>query len=95
MLSENILAFDDKPPARLFICIRNKSGPSMEPSGIPSTRDEVCPLTTTLKKLDKFKRLSDMPFWFSLNIMPSSHTLSNDVSYSNWLVQKSSSIKPD
>ena len=67
----------------------------MEPSGIPSTRYEVCSLTTTLKKLDKFKRLSDMPFWFSLNIMTSNHTLSNDVSYSSWLIQKSSSIKPD
>lgn len=94
MLSENILAFDDKSPARLFMCIRNKSGPSMEPSGIPSTRYEVCPFTT-LKKLDKFKRLSDMPFWFSLNIMTLNHTLSNDVSYSNWLIQKSSSIKLD
>ena len=67
----------------------------MEPSGIPSTRYEVCSLTTTLKKLDKFKRLADMPFWFSLNIMASNHTLSNDVSYSSWLIQKSSSIKPD
>ena len=52
----------------------------MEPSGTPavrSTQEEDCPLRTTLcflylKKFDnRFKRLPDMPFCFSLKIRPS------------------------
>ena len=58
----------------------------MEPGATPvltSAQEEACPLSTMLyflflKQLDnKFKSLSDMPFCFSLNIMPPCHTLSN------------------
>ena len=65
----------------IYIYIRNRSEPSMEPSEI-SVQEEVYPLSTTLcslflKKLDnRFKRLPDIPFSFSLKLKPSCHAFS-------------------
>ena len=114
MSSANSFAFDDRPTARSFIYIKKRSGPSMEPWGTPaltSAQEEVCPLRTTLcflflKKFDnRFKRLPDIPFCFSLKIIPSCHTLSkaSDMSrntlwtpkpssdnwYISWVIDKS------
>ena len=81
----NNFAFDERPSAKSFIYIKNRSGPSLEPWGTPgltSAQEEVYLLRTTLcflflKKIDnRFKRLPDMPFCFSLKIRPSCHTLS-------------------
>ena len=81
----NNLAIDERPSARSFIYIKNKGGPSMEPWGTPavtSAQKEDCPLRTTLcypflKKFDnRFKRLPDISFCFSLKIRPLCHTLS-------------------
>ena len=69
MPSANNFAFDERPSARSFIYIKNRSGPSMEPWGTPaltSAQEEVCPLRNTfcflfLKKSDnRFKRLPVM-----------------------------------
>ena len=77
MPSASNFAFDERPSVRLFIYIKNRSEPRMEPWGSPaltSAQEEVCPLRTTLcflflKKFDnRFKRLPDMPFCFSLKI---------------------------
>ena len=85
MPSANIFAFDDGPSARSFACIEKGSGPSMELGGTPaltSAQEEVSSLSTILyflflKKLDnRFKRLPDMPFCFSLKIIPSGCILS-------------------
>ena len=85
MSSANNLAIDERPSARSFIYIKNKRGPSMESWGTPavtSALEEDCLLRTTLcflslKKFDnRFKRLPDMPFYFSLKIRPSCHILS-------------------
>ena len=71
MSSANNFAFDERPSARSFIYIENRSGPSMEPWGTPtltSSQEEFCPLRTTLcflflKKFDNsFKRLPDETF---------------------------------
>ena len=49
---------------------------------LTSAKEGTCPLSTTLsfqflKKLNKFKMLSDMQFCFSFKIRSSCHTLSN------------------
>ena len=83
--SANNFAFDERPSARSFIYIKNRSGPSMEHSGVPaltSAQEEVCPLRTALcflflKKFDnRFKRFPKTAFCFSLKIRPSCDTLS-------------------
>ena len=75
MSSGNNFAFDEKSPSRLFMYINNRSGSSIESWGTPalaSAQEEVCSLRTTLyflflKKFDnRFKRLPDVPFCFSL-----------------------------
>ena len=91
MSSANNFAFDDRPSARSLIYIEKRSGPSIEPSGTPamtSAQEEVCPLRTTicflfLQKFDnRFKRLPDMPFCFSLKIIPSCHNISKGLDMS-------------
>ena len=102
MSSANNLAIDERPSARSFIYIKNRSGPSMEPWGIPAltlAQEEVYPLRTTLcflflKKFDnRFKSLPDMPFSFSLKIRPLCHTLSKalDISRNALRISKPSS----
>ena len=102
MPSANNFAFDERPSARSFIYIKNRSGPSMEPCGTPAltlAQEEVYPLRTTLcflflKKFDnRFKRLPDMPSCFSLKIRPSRHTLSKalDISRNTLRTSKPSS----
>ena len=85
MSSAKNLAIYERPSARSFIYIKNKRGPSMESWGTPavtSDQEADCPLRTTLcflslKKFNnRFKRLPDMPFYFSLKIRPSCHILS-------------------
>ena len=75
----------DKSSARSFMSFRNRTGPNVEPLGthaVTWANEEACPLSTTfcaliIKKLYiKFKVFSDMPFCFSMKIMPSYHTLS-------------------
>ena len=85
MSSANNFAFEQRPLARSFLYIKNRSGPTMEPWGTPALRsaqEEVCPLRSTLcllflKKFDNsFKRLPDIPLCFSLKIRPLCYTLS-------------------
>ena len=64
----------------IYIYIKKSSQPSMEPWGIPalaSAQEEVSPLCFLfLKKFDnRFKRLPDIPFCFSLKIITSCPTL--------------------
>ena len=98
MPSANNLAIDERASARSFIYIKNKSGPNMEPCGTPavtSAQEEDCPLRTTLcflflKKFDnRFKRLTDMPFCFSLKIRSSCHTLSKALDISRSKIRTS------
>ena len=74
----------------------------MEPRRIPaltSAQEEVCPLRTALcflflKKFDnRFKRLPDIQFCFSLKIMPSYYNLSKalDMSRNTLRISKPSS----
>ena len=72
------------------ICVSNKiSRVSVEPwetHALTSVKEETCPLSSTpcfqfLKKLNKFKMLSDVPFCFSFR-MSSCHTLSK--CFKNW-----------
>ena len=76
----------------------------MEPWGTPaltSAQEGVYPLKTTLcflllKKLDnRFKRLPDIPFCFSLKLMPSCHTLSKALNMSRNTLQTSKSSSND
>ena len=65
----------------IYIYIKKSSGPSLKPWGTPaltSAQEEVCPLCFLFfKKFDyRFKRLPDIPFSFSLKIIPSCPTLS-------------------
>ena len=102
MSSANNFAFHERPSARSFIYFKNRSGHSMEPSGTPaltSAQENVSPVRTTLcflflKKFDnRFKRLPDMPFFFSLKIRPLCHTSSKalDVSSNTLRTSKPSS----
>ena len=100
----NSLEFDNKLSARSFTYIRIRSGPNLEPRGtlvLTSAEEEACQLRTTfcflfLKKLEiKFKRLSDIAFGFSLNIMTSCHTLSNTFDTSRKTLQTSRSSSND
>ena len=63
--------------------LKNSSGATMETWKTPaltSAQEEVCLLNTTscflfFKKFDnRFKRLPDMAFCFSLKVIPSCHT---------------------
>ena len=76
------------------MCIRNKSGPNMEPEGTPavmSAKEEACPSSTIFcflfhTTLANFKRLSDMAFWFNENIqIKSSVDSHNFTSTFSWL----------
>ena len=68
---------------------------------LTSAEEEACQLSTTfyflfLKKLNiMFKRLSDITFGFSLNIMSSCHTLSNTFDMSRKAPQTSRSSSND
>ena len=80
MSSANYLAFD-KSSERSFIYIRNRSGLNVKPWGTHAltSAKEILASTTLcflfFEKLNnKFKILSDMPFLFSLKMMPSCHT---------------------
>ena len=70
-------------PGRSFTYNRNRSEPNVEPwrTHALTSAKEAFPLITTLcllflKKFNQFKMLSDIPFSFSLNIIPSCQTLS-------------------
>ena len=90
--SANSFVFD-KSSARSFMYIRNRNWPNVEPSGtyaLTSAKEEDCPLSTTLcflflKKLNnKFNILSDVPFCFSLKIMPSIHFIKYSKNYNTF-----------
>ena len=68
--SANNFALEDRSPEKLFMYIKNNTGPKKEPWGTPAVtfrHSDVWPLRITLcflslKKLDKrFKRLPDIP----------------------------------
>ena len=84
MSSGNSLAFD-KLSVRLFAYIGDRGKPTVKTwatRALLSAKEGTCPLSITLsfqflKKLNKFKMLSDVQFCFSFKIMSSCHTLSN------------------
>ena len=92
MPSANNFEFVKKPSARSIIYNKNWSGPSIklcETAALISAQKEVCPLRTTvcflfLNKFDnRFKGLTDMPFYFSLKIRPLYNTLSKALDISS------------
>ena len=103
MSSANNFEFVKKPSARSIIYNKNWSGPSIklsETAALISAQKEVCPLRTTvcflfLNKFDnRFKRLTDMPFYFSLNIRPSYNTLSKALDISSISSNTQGTSKP-
>ena len=98
MSPANNFPFDKRLSVRSFVYIKNRSGPSLEPWGVPvwkSAQEDVCTLETTpcsplLKKfVNRFKRLPDMPFCFSLKMIPLCHTLSKALDISRNTLQTS------